>query len=170
MPAFQVPPYIPPCPACPRAGQQLQLELQQPRKGVPWSQYEHAKFLEGLAALGRGNWRDISRNFVPSRTPTQVRARTRARQPPRRPRPASKGTATLSHTPASPSLPAQVASHAQKHFLRIGNSNRRRSRFSVRFGSARLARSRRSTRSAPRDLLLPLPRPALPRPGACCPS
>ncbi|EPS65348.1 hypothetical protein M569_09427, partial [Genlisea aurea] len=42
------------------------------RKGVTWSQEEHALFLMGLQRLGRGDWRGISRNFVTSRTSTQV--------------------------------------------------------------------------------------------------
>ena len=49
--------------------------------------------MHGLAKLGKGNWRGISRHYVPSRTPTQV------------------------------------ASHAQKHFLRLQGSTKRRSRF-----------------------------------------
>jgi len=66
-----------------------------PRKGQPWSASEHVAFLRGLEKLGKGNWRGISRHFVPSRTPTQV------------------------------------ASHAQKHFLRLGGNTKRRSRFSA---------------------------------------
>ncbi|CAL8462172.1 g1703 [Coccomyxa elongata] len=42
------------------------------RKGQPWSETEHLQFLAGLKKLGRGNWRGISRLFVPSRSPTQV--------------------------------------------------------------------------------------------------
>jgi SHAQKYF class myb-like DNA-binding protein len=49
---------------------------------VPWTEEEHNMFLRGLEKLGKGNWRGISRDFVTTRTPTQV------------------------------------ASHAQKHFLR----------------------------------------------------
>ncbi|KAK2391903.1 transcription factor MYBS3 [Trifolium repens] len=52
------------------------------KKGVPWTEEEHSMFLRGLEKLGKGNWRGISRDFVTTRTPTQV------------------------------------ASHAQKHFLR----------------------------------------------------
>ncbi|KAL0327501.1 UNVERIFIED_CONTAM: Transcription factor KUA1 [Sesamum angustifolium] len=46
----------------------------QPRrkKGVPWSEEEHKLFLVGLQQLGKGDWRGISRNFVTSRTSTQV--------------------------------------------------------------------------------------------------
>eukprot|EP00798_Chlamydomonas_sp_ICE-L_P017960 gene17960-24365_t len=56
------------------------------RKGVPWSQEEHHSFLLGLAKFGKGDWRNIARNFVTSRTPTQV------------------------------------ASHAQKYFIRLNNN------------------------------------------------
>lgn len=56
----------------------------QTRKGMTWSEEEHGLFLVGLQRLGRGDWRGISRNFVKTRTPTQV------------------------------------ASHAQKYFLRRG--------------------------------------------------
>ncbi|CAJ2643822.1 unnamed protein product [Trifolium pratense] len=52
------------------------------KKGMPWTEEEHHMFLRGLEKLGKGNWRGISRDFVTTRTPTQV------------------------------------ASHAQKHFLR----------------------------------------------------
>ena len=63
--------------------------------GQPWTESEHLGFLAGLKKLGKGNWRGISRLFVPSRTPTQV------------------------------------ASHAQKHFLRLSGVTKRRSRFST---------------------------------------
>jgi SHAQKYF class myb-like DNA-binding protein len=42
------------------------------RKGVPWTEDEHRLFLLGLQKHGKGDWRNISRNFVVSRTPTQV--------------------------------------------------------------------------------------------------
>ncbi|KAJ8773759.1 hypothetical protein K2173_006409 [Erythroxylum novogranatense] len=65
------------------------------KKGVPWTQEEHRLFLLGLQKVGKGDWRGISRNFVKTRTPTQV------------------------------------ASHAQKYFLRRSNQNRRRRRSSL---------------------------------------
>lgn len=52
-------------------------------------------FLTGLQKLGKGDWRGISRNFVVSRTPTQV------------------------------------ASHAQKYFIRQTNVSRRKRRSSL---------------------------------------
>ena len=44
------------------------------RKGIPWTEEEHRLFLMGLAKFGKGDWRSISRNFVITRTPTQVGA------------------------------------------------------------------------------------------------
>lgn len=52
-------------------------------------------FLLGLDKFGKGDWRSISRNFVISRTPTQV------------------------------------ASHAQKYFIRLNSVNRDRRRSSI---------------------------------------
>lgn len=65
------------------------------KRGVPWTEEEHKMFLLGLQQVGKGDWRGISRNFVKTRTPTQV------------------------------------ASHAQKYFLRRHNHNRRRRRSSL---------------------------------------
>ncbi|CAI9106922.1 OLC1v1006169C1 [Oldenlandia corymbosa var. corymbosa] len=45
---------------------------QERKKGVPWTEEEHRLFLLGLKKYGKGDWRNISRNFVVSRTPTQV--------------------------------------------------------------------------------------------------
>nr|GLL30950.1 transcription factor DIVARICATA-like [Ipomoea trifida] len=42
------------------------------KKGVPWTEEEHKLFLMGLKKHGKGDWRNISRNFVITRTPTQV--------------------------------------------------------------------------------------------------
>ncbi|EXB66876.1 Transcription factor [Morus notabilis] len=68
---------------------------QERKKGVPWSDEEHRIFLIGLEKLGKGDWRGISRNFVTTRTPTQV------------------------------------ASHAQKYFLRQNTLNKRKRRSSL---------------------------------------
>lgn len=59
------------------------------RKGVPWTEEEHRLFLMGLSKYGKGDWRSISRNFVITRTPTQV------------------------------------ASHAQKYFIRLNSQNKK---------------------------------------------
>ncbi|CAN8274802.1 unnamed protein product [Cochlearia groenlandica] len=65
------------------------------KKGTPWREEEHRMFLLGLHKLGKGDWRGISRNYVTTRTPTQV------------------------------------ASHAQKYFLRQSNVSRRKRRSSL---------------------------------------
>ncbi|XP_059657602.1 transcription factor MYBS3-like [Cornus florida] len=65
------------------------------KKGVPWTEEEHRMFLRGLQMLGKGDWRGIARNYVISRTPTQV------------------------------------ASHAQKYFIRQTNMSRRKRRSSL---------------------------------------
>ncbi|KAL1551583.1 hypothetical protein AAHA92_19405 [Salvia divinorum] len=64
-------------------------------KGIPWTEEEHKQFLLGLQKLGRGNWRGISRIYVPSRTPTQV------------------------------------ASHAQKYFIRLSDATGKKKRPSL---------------------------------------
>ncbi|XP_057985694.1 transcription factor KUA1 isoform X2 [Hevea brasiliensis] len=56
---------------------------------------EHRTFLIGLERLGKGDWRGISRNYVTTRTPTQV------------------------------------ASHAQKYFLRLASLNNKKRRSSL---------------------------------------
>eukprot|EP01018_Ginkgo_biloba_P012198 Gb_05002 [translate_table: standard] len=68
---------------------------QERKKGVPWTEEEHRLFLMGLNKYGKGDWRSISRNFVVSRTPTQV------------------------------------ASHAQKYFLRLNSANKEKKRSSI---------------------------------------
>ncbi|XP_044471492.1 transcription factor MYBS3-like [Mangifera indica] len=68
---------------------------QERKKGVPWTEEEHRTFLIGLERLGKGDWRGISRNFVTTRTPTQV------------------------------------ASHAQKYFLRQASLNKKKRRSSL---------------------------------------
>ncbi|XP_020101803.1 transcription factor DIVARICATA-like [Ananas comosus] len=45
---------------------------QERKKGVPWTEEEHKRFLMGLKKHGKGDWRNISRNFVFTRNPTQV--------------------------------------------------------------------------------------------------
>lgn len=65
------------------------------KKGKPWTEEEHRLFLIGLQKLGKGDWRGIARNYVVSRTPTQV------------------------------------ASHAQKYFIRQSNATRRKRRSSL---------------------------------------
>lgn len=68
---------------------------QERRKGIAWSEEEHRLFLLGLEKYGKGDWRSISRNFVVTRTPTQV------------------------------------ASHAQKYFIRLNSINKDRRRSSI---------------------------------------
>lgn len=71
----------------------LPADHDQKKKGIPWTEEEHRQFLLGLKKYGKGDWRNISRNLVTSRTPTQV------------------------------------ASHAQKYFIRqlSGGKDKRRS-------------------------------------------
>lgn len=66
--------------------------------GKPWTEEEHRNFLCGLKNVGKGNWKEISKKYVRTKTPTQV------------------------------------ASHAQKYFLRISafeTRKRRRSLFDI---------------------------------------
>jgi SHAQKYF class myb-like DNA-binding protein len=75
--------------AAPPAMPKISAGEQERRKGVPWTEEEHKLFLLGLNKFGKGDWRNISRNFVVSRTPTQV------------------------------------ASHAQKYFIRLNSMNKK---------------------------------------------
>ncbi|KAI0502111.1 hypothetical protein KFK09_017057 [Dendrobium nobile] len=65
------------------------------KKGVPWTEEEHKRFLIGLKKYGKGDWRNISRNFVVTRNPTQV------------------------------------ASHAQKYFIRLNSGTKDKRRASI---------------------------------------
>ncbi|KAK7362134.1 hypothetical protein VNO77_04235 [Canavalia gladiata] len=93
--------YDPPTPHDPNAGYASDdvvhpsRHTRERKRGVPWTEDEHRLFLLGLQNVGKGDWRGISRNFVKTRTPTQV------------------------------------ASHAQKYFLRRHTQNRRRRRSSL---------------------------------------
>ncbi|KAK2454165.1 transcription factor MYBS3 [Trifolium repens] len=42
------------------------------KKVKSWTEKEHKAFLKGLKAVGKGRWKNISRNFVITKTPTQV--------------------------------------------------------------------------------------------------
>uniref|UniRef100_A0A7N0RH49 Uncharacterized protein n=1 Tax=Kalanchoe fedtschenkoi TaxID=63787 RepID=A0A7N0RH49_KALFE len=42
------------------------------RKGVLWNEEEHASILHGLQELGRGDWKNISKKFVTTRSPSQI--------------------------------------------------------------------------------------------------
>ncbi|CAJ2637231.1 unnamed protein product [Trifolium pratense] len=41
-------------------------------KRSAWTDEEHKLFLKGLKHIGKGNWKEISRRYVKTRTPTQV--------------------------------------------------------------------------------------------------
>lgn len=71
------------------------LSDQERKKGVPWTEQEHKLFLLGLKKYGKGDWRNISRNFVVTRTPTQV------------------------------------ASHAQKYYIRLNSGGKDKRRASI---------------------------------------
>ncbi|CAL5043368.1 unnamed protein product [Urochloa decumbens] len=40
--------------------------------GRSWTKDEHRKFLYGLKVYGRGKWKNISKHFIPSKTPIQI--------------------------------------------------------------------------------------------------
>lgn len=56
------------------------------KKGIPWTEDEHRLFLLGLQNLGKGDWRGISRHFVKTRTPTQVKMEKERTDGPNRPK------------------------------------------------------------------------------------
>ena len=58
----------------PRSGrrQSLFVAAMARKIAVPWTKDEHDAFLKGMEHFGRGRWTDVSRHFVPTRTPTQV--------------------------------------------------------------------------------------------------
>ncbi|KAF1885533.1 hypothetical protein Lal_00029422 [Lupinus albus] len=61
--AFPLPPLPPPPPPPPPVPI---------KKRVLWTEEEHRLFVFGLSIYGKGNWKAISRNFVPSKTPIQI--------------------------------------------------------------------------------------------------
>ncbi|KAK3217685.1 hypothetical protein Dsin_011655 [Dipteronia sinensis] len=65
------------------------------KKGEAWTEDEHQTFLIGLKRLGKGDWKGISKNYVTTRTPSQV------------------------------------ASHAQKYFLRHASTDKKKRRASL---------------------------------------
>ncbi|XP_039126404.1 transcription factor MYBS2-like [Dioscorea cayenensis subsp. rotundata] len=42
------------------------------KKGRPWTTEEHMTFLIGMERLGKGDWKGISKNFVRTRTASQI--------------------------------------------------------------------------------------------------
>ncbi|XP_042977095.1 transcription factor KUA1-like isoform X1 [Carya illinoinensis] len=84
---------------------------QERKRGVPWTEEEHQTFLIGLEKLGKGDWRGIARNYVTTRTPTQV------------------------------------ASHAQKYFLRQANLDMKKKRRSSLFDMLQVGSSNRAGQS-----------------------
>ncbi|KAL2549997.1 putative transcription factor [Forsythia ovata] len=70
-------------------------EAHERKRGKPWSEEEHRYFLVGLEKLGKGDWKGIAKNYVPSRNSSQV------------------------------------ASHAQKYFIRLSATEKKRRRSSV---------------------------------------
>ncbi|XP_047176427.1 transcription factor DIVARICATA-like [Vigna umbellata] len=58
--------------ACGKKSATVRSSDQEKKKGVPWTEEEHRRFLMGLLKYGKGDWRNISRKFVITKTPTQV--------------------------------------------------------------------------------------------------
>ncbi|QCD98557.1 transcription factor DIVARICATA-like isoform X1 [Vigna unguiculata] len=58
--------------ACRKKPATVKTSDQERKKGVPWTEEEHRRFLMGLLKYGKGDWRNISRKFVITKTPTQV--------------------------------------------------------------------------------------------------
>lgn len=93
---------------------------------MPWTESEHLAFLEGLRNLGKGNW------CVPPRPPAPLhagRGGTDASPFPSLPPPPTRRGIAQYYVPSR--TPTQVASHAQKHYLRLNGATKRKSRFAA---------------------------------------
>ncbi|KAJ3675245.1 hypothetical protein LUZ60_004287 [Juncus effusus] len=104
-----------------KSSTKLSRSEQERRKGIPWTEKEHKLFLLGLEKFGKGDWRSISRNYVTSRTPTQV------------------------------------ASHAQKYFIRLNSMNRDRRRSSIHDITTDLSAPKCNTAGTPMSHVVPPP-------------